>query len=82
MRSALASGLLRRPSSHVGDLELRIKPGGARLLDHARRQVDADEMIDLVGEGGGREPGAAAEIDGALEEGGLADARRAPPAPP
>ena len=67
---------------HVGDLELGVKPGHARPLDHARRQIDADEMIDLLGEGGGGKPGAAAEIDGALEEGRLADRARGRPAPP
>ncbi|MEY9187243.1 hypothetical protein ABH987_000871 [Bradyrhizobium ottawaense] len=35
------------------------------------RQVNADEMIDLLRECGGRKPGAAAEIDGAFEEGRL-----------
>ena len=75
-------GLAAQALHHVGDFEFRIKPGGARPLDHARRQVDADEMIDLPGKGGRRQPGAAAEIDGALEEGRLARARRAPTAPP
>ncbi len=48
-----------------------IKTGGAGLLDHAGRQVDADEMIDILGESGSAKAGAAAEIDRALEEGRL-----------
>ena len=51
-------------------------------LDHARRQIDAGEMIDLLGKGGRRQPGAAAEIDGALEEGGLAHRGAGGQAPP
>ena len=35
---------------HVGDIELRIEASAASLLDHARRQIDTAEMIDLPGE--------------------------------
>ena len=72
IKSALASGLPRKPSHHVGDFQFGIKTGGARPLDHARRQIDADEAIDLLGKRGRRQTGAAAEIDRALEERGLA----------
>ena len=75
MRSALASGLRAQALHHVGDFKLGIEAGGARPLDHARRQIDADEMIDLLGKGRRREPGAAAEIDGALEKRRLAGGR-------
>ena len=34
---------------HVVDLELGIKPGGFRLLDHTWGKIDAGEMIDLLG---------------------------------
>ena len=67
---------------HVGDFKLGVEAGGARPLDHARRQIDADEMIDRAGKGGRREPGAAAEIDGALEKRRLAARPIAPTAPP
>jgi hypothetical protein len=60
-----------QPLQHVVDLELGVKPGGLRLLDHAGRQIDTDEMIDFLGKGSGRKAGAAAKIDRALEEGGL-----------
>ena len=46
-RSALASGLPRKPSTISATSRSRIEPGGARPLDHARRQVDAGEFIDL-----------------------------------
>ena len=34
---------------HVVDLKLGVKPGGSRLVDHAGREIDAGEMIDLLG---------------------------------
>ncbi len=81
MRSALASGLPPQAFHHLGHFERGVKTGQARPLDHARRQVDADDLVDLRGEGAGRQPGAAAEIDGAPEERRLADrgARRTAP---
>ena len=36
---------------HVGDIKLGVEAGGAGPLDHARRQIDADEMIDRPREG-------------------------------
>ena len=57
---------------HLGDLQFRVKAGGAGPLDHARRQVDADKSIDLPGKRSGRQSGAAAEVDRAFEECGLA----------
>ena len=68
-------GLAAQSVQHVADLEFGIDPGGARLLDHARRQVDAGEVVDIPGEGRRRESRAAAEINGAPEVGGLAHRR-------
>jgi hypothetical protein len=60
---------------HVGDIKLGVEARGAGPLDHARRQIDADEVIDRAGEGGSSQPGAAAEVDGALEKRRLAGGR-------
>ena len=56
-----------RPCRRTG---LGIELAG-RLFDHFRREIDADEMIDLLGERSRAKPGAATQIDRALEEGGL-----------
>ena len=63
--------LAAQAPQHVGDLKLGVEAGGAGPLDHARRQIDADEAIDVSGKRRSRKPGAAAKVDGALEEGGL-----------
>jgi hypothetical protein len=64
-------GLAAQAPQHVGDFQLRIERGGTGLLDHPRRQVDADEAVDIAGKGSGRKPRAAAEIDRAPEIGRL-----------
>ena len=66
-------GLAAQARYHLRHFQLCIKPRHARPLDHARRQIDSDERIDLPGERARGEPGAAAEVDGAFEECRFAD---------
>ena len=49
----IGAGVRPRPQTlqHVGDIKLGVEARGAGPLDHARRQIDADEMIDRPGEG-------------------------------
>ena len=76
----------RRPSAsprkrlhHVGNFKAIIEVQLPRLLDHAGRQIVADDLSRRAGKGARRKPGAAAEIDGAAE---LLLAALASPAPP
>ena len=73
----IRAGIPPRPQTlqHVGNFQLGVEAGGPGPLDHPRRQIDADEMIDRPGEGRRRQSGAAAEIDRAFEERRLARGR-------
>ena len=76
MRSALASGLRAQALQHVGDFELGVEAGGAGPLDHARRQIDADEMIDLLAKAAAASPVPQPRSIARLKKAGLRAAAR------
>ena len=45
-RSARALALAREEFEHVGDMQMIVEAGAARLLDHDRREIDADQRVD------------------------------------